>query len=165
MITQDYLKERLYYDKETGIFTWLKSSITRPDLVGKVAGSKSVKDGYIRIFINMKSYLAHRLAFIYVNGNVQKIDVDHINGDRSDNRMANLREATRSVNIQNLKKAKSDNKSSGLLGACYDAKAGKYRSAITLDGMRKHLGYYDTAEKAHSVYLDAKRILHEGCTI
>lgn len=165
MVTQQELKELLNYDELTGDFIWIKSSAKRTDLVGKLAGSKSIRDGYIRIFIKGKSYLAHRLAWLYRIGQFNKIDIDHINGNRSDNRICNLREATRSINLQNLKKAKSDNLSSGFLGVCFDKKIGKYRSAITLDGNRKHLGYFETAQKAHEAYLNEKRIIHAGCTI
>ena len=165
MITQEKLKELLSYDALSGDFVWIKYPAKRKDLYGKIAGSKNVRDGYIRIFIDGKSYLAHRLAWLYETGIINKIDIDHIDGNRSNNMISNLREATRSINLQNLKKAKIDNLSSGLLGVCFDAKAGKYRSAITLNGKRKHLGYYETAEKAHGVYLEEKRRIHAGCTI
>ena len=89
-------------------------------------------------------------------------DIDHINGDRKDNRIVNLRDATAKINAQNIRKAPV-NSSTGYLGVT--KKGSKYRAQISLNGSKKHLGYFDTAEEAHERYVEMKRILHPGCTI
>lgn len=88
--------------------------------------------------------------------------MDHINGNRSDNRWANLRDVTHSVNLQNQRRPKSDNKC-GFLGV--HAHPSGFRAYIGVNKVRLDLGVYATAHKAHQVYLSAKRRLHEGCTI
>jgi hypothetical protein len=90
-------------------------------------------------------------------------DVDHINGIRDDNAIANLRDVSKRVNQENLKHANSANKSCGLLGVtkCRD----KWRAAITANGVARHIGVYPTPTEAHAAYLQAKRTLHAGCTI
>jgi hypothetical protein len=164
MLSNIELKELLNYDETTGIFTW-KVRSSRQIRIGDVAGSVSKKDGYTRIFVKRKSYLAHRLAWQYIIGNVPSDEIDHIDWCRSNNKIENIRHVTKSENLQNLKHAKCDNLSSGFLGVCFDKKAGKYRSAITLNKKRKHLGYFETAELAHDAYLIEKRIIHSGCTL
>lgn len=164
MITQEELKNVLSYDENTGIFTRIRPHPLKKSLVNKNAGFVN-KNGYVIIKIGTKAYKAHRLALLYVTGMFPDEDTDHINGNRSDNRIENLRPATRSENIQNLKNARIDNISSGLLGVSFKKSLNKYCSGIRIDGIRKHLGYYETAIEAHDVYLKEKRKLHNFCTI
>lgn len=158
MITVERVRELLIYDSETGVFRW-KVASTRVK-IGDVAGSDG--DGYRVIRIDQRNYKAHRLAWLYVHGEWPAKDIDHINGVRSDNRIANLRDVSRSVNIQNLRRARSDN-SSGLLGVSRNR--GRWRAVINLEGKRHHLGYFASADLAHEVYLEAKLKIHEGCTL
>ena len=93
--------------------------------------------------------------------------VDHINGNRGDNRLCNLRDVSRKINTQNRKSA-SINNSCGLLGVSEHkgvGKSGRFVAGIYIEGKRKHLGVFDTAQQAHEAYLTAKRKYHEGCTI
>ena len=90
-------------------------------------------------------------------------EVDHINGDSTDNRLCNLRSVSREVNQENIRRAKRNSKT-GLLGVMH-TRGGKYRSAIRVRGVFHHLGHFDTAEQAHAAYVEAKRRLHEGCTL
>lgn len=92
------------------------------------------------------------------------LEIDHINGDESDNRICNLRLATKSENQQNKRRPRKDNKA-GLLGVCWFERAKKWRAQITVNGECKYLGLYVTPEEAHAAYLTAKRELHQGCTI
>lgn len=161
MITGKELRTRLHYDPVTGVFTWLKSDVPAR-WNGLEAGSR-LSNGYVYIAIENKKLLAHRLAFVYMEGHCpEDMDVDHINGDPSDNRWLNLRLVTTSTNLQNLKRPHVDNVS-GLLGVSPIGK--KWRAQICTNGRNKHLGSFDTPEEAHEVYLTAKRKLHEGCTI
>lgn len=157
-ITQDRLKELLHYDPETGLFTHTKSRGRKQ--AGGIAGTKS--GGYIQVGLDYAQYRAHRLAWLYMTGKFPEYDVDHINGKRDDNRWCNLREATRTENMQNLREATSAS-GSGLLGAF--SGRNRWRSQIRVGGKQLNLGTFDTAEEAHAAYVEAKRIHHPGCTI
>ena len=159
-LTQERLRELLHYEPLTGVFTRLVSTANWAK-VGDVAGGKGGKD-YLQIGIDNRDYKAHRLAWFYMTGAWPIDQIDHIDGNPVNNRIENLREATNSVNKQNMRKARSDNKS-GLLGVGKNGK--KWRAVIGVDGKNKHIGYFDTPELAHAAYLDAKRVLHVGCTI
>lgn len=150
----DRLRALLAYDPATGIFTRRIRVCNQP--AGKVAGCADL-DGYVMITIDRQSYKAHRLAWLYVHGEWPLGDVDHINGDTGDNRLANLRPATRAENMQNLRKPNRGSKS-GYLGVSKNA--GRWFAQITVAGKRRHLGYHDTPEAAHIAYLAAKRELH-----
>lgn len=157
-ITHKNLKKYLRYDEKSGLFTRLVQSSNRIK-VGDIAGSVNVSDGYVYITVGGKRYSAHRLAWFYVTGYWPKDEIDHINGIRSDNRFENLREATSSINKQNQRIARSNNKV-GLLGVC--KARGKYLAQIRLYGKNKFLGYFENPQLAHSAYIKAKRVIHEG---
>jgi len=158
MITQSRLKDVIGYNPVTGIFTW---KITSGKAVkGKIAGSIHVCNGYYRISIKNKEYRAHRLAWLYMTGSMPTNEIDHINGIRSYNRFENLREATRSGNLQNQRKANSKNISTKLLGAAFHKPSGTYFSRIQINGAVKFIGAFETAQKAHDAYVSAKRQAH-----
>jgi hypothetical protein len=90
--------------------------------------------------------------------------IDHINMNRTDNRIANLRSVSPRVNSENRRTAQSQNLV-GLRGVSWRDHCKKWRSRITVHGVEHRLGQFDTAEDAHAAYLEAKRRLHEGCTI
>lgn len=164
-LTAARLREVLHYEPATGIFTWARPTgrRTKP---GDIAGSAEGR-GYWAIRIETERYKAHRLAWLYQYGEWPQGDLDHINGDRCDNRITNLREASRSTNIQNLRTAKSHNRS-GFLGVILDLSkktSKRYTARIVYGGRQHSLGYYDTPEEAHAVYLEAKRKHHPGCVI
>jgi citrate synthase len=104
-LTQEYLKSILDYDLDTGIFTWKVSKANRTK-VGDVAGWSY--NGYREIEINNKAYKAHRLAWLYVYGEMPKNLVDHVDGNRSNNKISNLREATYQENSENYKTPKTN---------------------------------------------------------
>jgi len=113
-ITKDRLCEALSYDQETGMFRWVSCS-ARNVKNGDAAGTIDSK-GYRTIRVDYVVHKAHRLAWLYVYGELPSGVIDHINGDRGDNRIANLRDATHAINCQNVRKANKNN-TSGLLGA------------------------------------------------
>jgi hypothetical protein len=115
-------------------------------------------NGYIRIGINNKLYVAHRLAWLYVHGEFPESEIDHINGDRADNRILNLRKATPAENSQN--RARYCSNSSGFMGVYFNKRHKKYCARINHLGKKKHLGLYDTAELAFEAYKEAKRVYH-----
>ena len=157
IISQDELKALLHYDPDTGVFTWKvnrKGGVKAGDITGYEA-----RNGYIQIGVNSKVYLAHRLAWLYVNGIWPECDIDHINGQRFDNKIINLRLATRTENNQN-RTAKSNNKSR-YLGVYWHKAAQKWAAEIKLSGKKVYLGLFTTPELAHEAYVQAKALLHE----
>ncbi len=138
-LTQSELKRQLHYDPLTGIFTWINSNSLRVR-TGDTAGC-SRKDGYIRIKINGKNYLAHRLAWLYMEGYFPEHHIDHKFGIRDDNRWSELQHATRSCNMQN--QAISTCNSSGFPGVALDRTSGKWRSRIIINQKVSYLGHYD----------------------
>lgn len=158
-LTQARLRELLHYDADTGLFTWRVRTAHRVQ-VGNVAGSPHGKHWGIRVGGRM--YLAHRLAWLYVTGAFPAEFIDHINTVGTDNRFVNLREATRKLNAENIRRANSNCKL-GLLGVSKNGR--RFAARITVGGRQHHLGQFDTPEEAHTAYVKAKRGLHEGCTI
>ena len=163
-LTAARLRELLHYEPETGVFTWTQNRYRV--FKGDVAGNHGVQ-GYTIIGIERRTYRAHRLAWLYVHGDWPAADIDHLNGVRHDNRLSNLRDVDRRTNLQNLNRAKRQNKS-GFLGVCCDKnqKQGKrWIAQIKAEGSPRVLGYFETPEEAQQAYLNAKRQHHKGCTI
>lgn len=156
-LTTDHLHAVLDYNAETGIFTWRIAC--RGTKAGAKAGSKPNSDGYINICVNHLLYKAHRLAWQHVHGIVPPNQVDHINGDRADNRLCNLRLATNAENSQS--RPVNGQGSSGLIGATWRADKSLWASEIMVGGRRHRLGYFDSRELAHVAYLHAKARLHK----
>lgn len=156
MITQEELRELLSYDPDTGVFKWLKSINNRVkvgDTPKAIAGR-----GYYTVQIYGSRYYLHRLAMFYVTGEWPPQDVDHINGDIKDNRISNLRHATRSQNLKNTRGHKDS--VSGFKGVTFYPVRGVYRSRIYVDGKNIWLGSYRTAEEAAEAYIEASKRLH-----
>lgn len=157
--TIEQINEWVFYNKETGVFTWKKSRGKRFD-AGDVAGRLS-HQGYLQLTIPLCERVAnHRIAWFIENGAWHKGDIDHINGIGTDNRISNLRAASRSQNNQNRRK-KSPNKSTGFIGVSKRSDYDGYDARIAVNGKQKCLGTYRTAEEAHKAYLMAKEKLHE----
>ena len=149
MLTHKELQERLSYDSGSGLFKWLNGGNGK--LRGGTAGCL-MKSKYVCIRIDNKLFYAHRLAWLYTTGDWPANQIDHINLDRSDNRMCNLREATLSENNRNTK-VRSDSKS-GIKGAYKNRRGGRYYSKIMFNGVIYRLGSFSTAEEAHKAYCD-----------
>lgn len=156
MLTATRLRELLSYDPETGDFTRLVGRSGPRSRAGDVAGCENGQ-GYIRIYVDGIGYKAHRLAWLYVYGEMPP-ELDHINGNRSDNRIANLRSVTRAQNKMNCRTYK--NCTSGLKGATFNKRAQKWKAQIQRDGKKVGLGYFETAEAAHEAYAVAANALH-----
>lgn len=161
MLTQERLKEVLDYNPETGLF-YLKSMIQKSKFkVGDVIGRTNGK-GYVILTIDSLCYRAHRVAWFYTYGEWPIGMIDHINGVKDDNRLVNLRDVSASVNSQNIKTSKSNNKLSKL-GVFKHRK--KFQAQIMVEGKQLYLGTFNTLEEAHNAYLAAKRQHHVGNTL
>jgi hypothetical protein len=155
-LTHSRLCELLNYDPETGIFTW-KTAAGKRVKEGLRAGWDDEK-GYRKIQIDGKTYREHQLAWFYVNSKWPAHEVDHKDGIRNNNRISNVREATRSENRQNLS-GKSNGKS-GIMGCSWHKKTKKWQAYIQVGGKWYALGYFDKREDAGAAYLKAKKELH-----
>lgn len=145
----------IVYDSLTGKFAWKKSHGRKK--AGSEAGTL-MHTGYIRININKNSYAAHRLAWLMYYGVEPDGFIDHANGDRSDNRIANLRLATREQNAWNANQYK--NNRTGLKGVHYNSRDKRYIAQITKSGKRICLGSFTDKHEAHSAYTRAADLLH-----
>lgn len=148
ILTQEYLKQVLKYDPETGIFVWLIKPTLRIE-AGAVAGSKSL-NGYITIRYNYRLYYAQRLACLYMTGNFPKHHMDHINRDKTDNMWTNLRECDVSKN--NANKSRQKNNTSGYKGVGWFKRDEKWRAVIQYKGKYIHIGYFDCKHEAARAY-------------
>lgn len=151
MLTVERLKEVLRYDLETGVFRWA-CAIGNRAKEGAVAGCLR-SDGYCFIRIDGHPYAAHRLAWLYMHGVWPNLHIDHINRVRSDNRIENLREATRAQNQGNLPRYR--NNTSGIKGVSLMKRDNKWRASIRVNGKPKNLGHFNTKEEAAEVYRKA----------
>lgn len=152
---QEKLRRELHYDPETGQFSRACDGPVKK--AGETVGSFNKRLGYVTVNWQGKNQYAHRLAWLHVHGEAPPT-VDHINGIRSDNRIANLRAARQSENLQN-----QEDKPIGrnnLRGSSYDKRTGRYFSYIGHKGKTVHLGRFGTEKEAHDAYLAAKAKLH-----
>jgi hypothetical protein len=173
-LTAAQLRSVLDYDPHTGLFRW-KDDIYHWR-AGMLAGTESEmgernnKRRYVVISIGTRAtkrrrytlinirkhlYRAHRLVWLYVHGEWPDNEIDHINGDGTDNRIANLRLATRSQNVGNTRTPKHN--TSGFKGAYWNKRAGRWFAQIRHQKKQYHLGHFDTVEEAHAAYAEAAR--------
>lgn len=150
-LTLERLKQLLHYDPETGHFTWKVAR--RRVVAGDRAGHLGNK-GYIEITVEGVQYLAHRLAWFYVHG-VWPNYIDHDNGQRSDNRIKNLKNGTQADNLQGFHKPRANNKS-GYRGVSWSERLQGWTSAYMRNGVSTFCGVHDTPEAAFQAIQDSK---------
>jgi hypothetical protein len=150
-LTAQRLREVVEYNAETGVFTRRVKRGKWP--AGAVVGTAHSR-GYWVITVDGKIHKAHRLAWLYVYGVWPASEIDHINRIKTDNRIANLREASRSQNTMNRANARTDNKL-GVLGV--SQVGSRFIARIVLDGEQKYLGMHRTIEAASLAYTSAKQ--------
>jgi hypothetical protein len=155
-ITQEYLKQILDYNPETGIFTRVISKSSNAK-AGNVAGYLS-PDGYIYIGINAKRYKSHRLAWLYVYGEMPSKCIDHINCNKTNNKINNLRLSTHSQNKMNTPKQK--NNTSGFKGVTWHKELKKWMVAARLNKKRHYLGYFSDIKEAAKAYANFAKKNH-----
>lgn len=162
-ITYERAHELVRYVPETGLF------YRRMDRGGKRAGSVAgclSNEGRVLMSMDNKLYLAHRLAWFMTHG-VWPEEIDHIDGNPSNNRLENLRSVSRAVNQQNLRKPYRGKVESQYLGVQRSPsnRTKQWRAQLGHQGRNINLGYFYSEEEARQAYLTAKRSLHEGCTL
>jgi hypothetical protein len=156
-LTRERLMELLSYDPKTGVFRWRASPTNRANIIpaGSIAGH-SHKRGYVRILIDGRSHAAHRLAWLYVYGAYPADQIDHRDGVRRNNAIANLRDASNQQNQWNVGPKRTSQ--TGIKGVW--PKAGKYIARIQNGQRQQHLGYFETPEEAREAYTKAAAELH-----
>lgn len=142
-ISQEELKRVVSYDPDTGEFRWLKSG--KPGLNGFIAGTKR-PDGYSQICIKQELYLAHRLAWVYIHGVWPKQKIDHIDRDRGNTRIKNLREVTDSENGRNT----IDNKErqSSTIRVCWNEHKNNWEILVNFGSGKRIVWSFDSEEEA-----------------
>lgn len=157
------LRDRFHYDPETGAFLRRHSNGIRWS-----AGDRADKPGcgalrqYRLLRVGEHKLLAHRAAWLWIHGSMPIGLIDHVNGDPSDNRIANLRDADSRINNEN-RRLPSVRSQSGVLGVF--PHQGRYRVRLTVNRRSVHIGVFDDVEQAYAAYVEAKRRLHQGCTL
>ena len=144
-LTQSLLKNHLRY--EDGFLYWTDFSI-RPNAKDTALGNL-LPNGYVYMKFFKKSTYVHRLIFLLHHGYLPKY-VDHINGNKQDNRSENLREATRCQNMMNVGKTALN--TSGFKGVSFHKRSNKWIAQIKQNKKHFYLGSFETAEEAHESY-------------
>lgn len=147
------LRRKLDYDKTTGKFTWKvvpeNNKVDKTHNVnwaGKEAGTHNHTSKYIMLCVTGQSILAHRAAWFLVYGEWPEYEIDHINHDRHDNRIENLRQVDRHHQLKNL--ALRGRNTSGVTGVGYNKRSKKWRARIGYNGVTYNLGAFETKEEA-----------------
>ena len=147
ILTQDELKIQLNYDENTGLFKRLKSK--QGARIGVVSGTSN-GSGYLEIRVNCKKYKVHRLVWLYVYGDFPNSEIDHADGDRSNNRIQNLRLCSRSENMRNIGIQKRNK--SGFKGVSWYKPKKMWQAQACINNKKKSLGLFKTAEAASDAY-------------
>lgn len=156
-----YVLETFNYDPLTGLLTLKKTRLGNIKAGAEVGGLHP--RGYRQMNILYQRHMVHRIIWLYVHGTLPAHDIDHINGIKDDNRIANLRAVTRSENMQNRQGPQKNNKF-GLIGV-NEYRPGMFRAVIVINRKQTHLGSFTTPEEAHAVYMEAKRKRHPFNTL
>jgi hypothetical protein len=156
LCTAEELRHHMRYSPDTGVFVWV-NPVTNAIKAGDVAGAYDLH-GYRNISFLGKKYKAHRLAWLYVYGEWPPSHIDHINGQRGDNRLCNLRASTRSQNQAN--QGLRANNRTGFKGISLNRQTNRWFARIKHKNKTKYLGHFDTPEEAHAAYAVMARHLN-----
>ena len=156
-ISHEELTRLLDYDSKTGLFTRKVTTYSRWKK-GTVCNALCKETGYIKIHLNRKIYFAHRLAWFYVYKKWPDYQIDHINGDRVDNRIENLRDIEQYKNCQNVI---SSTNTSGYQGVSWRKDRNRWTAQISINNVTKRVGTFKLKEDAYKAYLEAKEKYHK----
>jgi hypothetical protein len=160
-LTAEQLRALLTYIPSTGAFVWKPNPLRPKEWNTKYSGTQAgtiLPRGYVQVMVNSRLYLAHRLAYLWMTGSWPESEVDHRNGDGTDNAWGNLRAATSSQQKMN-KRVRSDSQS-GIKGITLDRRRGLWSVRIEARGQRYWFGYFKTAEEASAARAEAAARLH-----
>ena len=149
-LTQSRLQELLFYNEHTGEFMWRVHAGNRKE--GAFAGSVNHR-GYLDISVDGKMYRAHRLAWLYCHGHFPYGVIDHIDGNKLNNKLHNLRDVTNAKNLRSYRK-KNSNNTSGFTGVSKNWDG--WKAEITFGFKKINIGTYDTKEEASAAYTAVK---------
>lgn len=150
------LEDIFEYDPLSGILRW-KVRLSNRVKIGDIAGTDNGR-GYLRVGVDGKDYVAHRIAWEIVHGKIPEgMQIDHINSVRNDNRISNLRLVTHLDNVKNQKRHCTN--TSGVAGVSWNKDREKWCAYINVEGKRKHIGLYDCIENAIAKRKQAERKL------
>ena len=155
-LTADVLRRLLDYDPETGIFIRIAYKCRRSRTYDDHGAGTTAVNGYRVIGVAGARLYAHRLAWLFVYGHWPPHQIDHIDGDRSNNAIKNLRLATNAQNARNSRARRAD----GLKGIYFHKLSGLWAATIMTDGVKRSLGYHQTPELAHAAYARAAQCHH-----
>jgi len=172
IVTPDMVRDVLEYNHETGVMTWKERPVSmfknedfqkiwNTRFAGNTVGTRHT-NGYLKVTINYKQLFVHRVAFAHYYERWPDKEIDHINNIRDDNRIVNLREVTRTENLENQSLISPRNKSSGLLGVHWSDHVNNWVAHITTNKKIYHLGVFDDKYEAQKAYLSAKEKVHAG---
>jgi HNH endonuclease/AP2 domain len=163
--TPEEIRSYMEYDKSSGVVRWKVRRHGRGGVInpGDAVGSVNAA-GYLETRVNGYRDYVHRIAWALHYGAWPTQNIDHIDGDKRNNRISNLRDCSQRVNVEN-QRIVSRNNTSGFTGVVWRADKKRWSALIQVDGKRKRLGGFDTPEQAHAAYLSAKRIMHQGNTL
>lgn len=160
-LTVELARQLLAYSEDTGVLSW-RVNRQGHARAGDAAGCVNRTTGYVEIGIGGLRHQAHRIAWLISHGAMPAGQIDHIDGNRGNNRLANLRDVSPAENRQNLRRAHQDNRT-GLLGVRANGK--RFSAQIQVAGTPHYLGTFDTPEQAHAAYIRAKREMHPCGTV
>lgn len=163
-VTAEQVRTLFDFDEGTGQLVWRPPHGSRS--AGKPAGSID-RAGYVIVKINRKKHLGHRLVWMYQHGDDVPSLIDHIDGNKANNRPTNLRPANSVLNGENRRRA-SARSNTGLLGVQDQSRycvKNPFKASIKANGKTHRLGAFPTAQAAHAAYVTAKRQLHAGNTL
>ena len=156
--TPSFVLASLDYDPETGLFVWKHVPGKKNPYEGKAAFAVSDGSGYLVGSLNGKMLRAHRVAWVFISGDWPVQEIDHINGDKSDNRAVNLREVSRTQNMHNRSITSAN--SSGFKGVTWNAQCGKWQAQGRQNGKNRYLGLFEKIEDAAAAYRDFSAVEH-----
>ena len=156
----DTVRDLFVYDMASGDLIWRYPPFGKPSNRARLAGQSagSVKNGYVVISLARKKYSAHRLVWLHVNGEWPAGEIDHIDGNKANNRICNLRVASRSENMRNVGAYRTS--STGIKGVCFHPQERKWRAQITLNRKTELVGRFDSIEAAQAAYEKAAKEKH-----
>lgn len=156
-LTAEHLRYLLSYDPSTGVF--IRRVSPRTDRAGRPTGSINPTGGYHLIRLEGRSYMSHRLAWLYMTGEWPEEEIDHINGIRSDNRFENLRAVKARHNHSN--RGLSSRNTSGHSGVAWNRANKNWRASFRQDGVRVEVGSFSDLQDAIAAYEDVVK-QHRG---